>query len=76
MTTERLQELRKEYSAFSQDQKVRLRKVAARELKSRYPDLEEIGSSDVSISLFNLRDELGSWEEVVRYGLEEFGVKH
>lgn len=74
MTTERLQYLREEYSVLSHKRRMLLRKIASRELKENNPELEEIGSSDVSVSLFNLREELGSWDEIVYYGMDRYGI--
>ena len=75
MTTLKLTELQNEYLALPKEMKGNVRRVATRELVLNHPELEEIGSSDVSIAMFNLRDELGSWEEVLRYGVQHFKIQ-
>ena len=74
MNTETLKTLRTEYKEFQYQTKILLRRIAVMELKRRNPELEEIGSSDVSIALYDLRKELGSWEEVMHYGRTQYGI--
>jgi hypothetical protein len=56
------------YKELSRTMQTLVRRTASLELQSR--GVYEIGSSDVSCTVFDLYRSLGSFEAIVRYGLE------
>ena len=67
-STETLEYYMNEYKELSPYMRTLVRRVASMELQQQ--NYQEIGSSDVSCEVYNLRKYLGSYDAVVRYGLE------
>ena len=57
----------KDYSELSPMMKQMVRKTGSLELQSQ--GAPEIGSSDISCTVFSLYKSLGTWEEVIKHGL-------
>ena len=68
MTTISYEDYLKDYRELSPNMQRMVRKAASLELETR--GAYEIGSSDVSCEVFSLYSSLGSFEAVIRHGLD------
>jgi len=67
-TTITFEQYYKEFSELSPMMKQMVRRVASMELQDR--GAYEIGSSDVSCMVFDLYKQYGTFDDIVRHGLE------
>lgn len=67
-TTITVDQYYKDFSELSPMMKTLVRRTASLELQER--GFEEIGSSDVSCTVYDLYKSLGTFEAIIKYGLE------